>query len=82
MTAQTSTHGELVATVDLRELHSIRWGMMRQIFPRFVEDIELGRYLRTLLASSQNDAVRIVPHRGPDGQPSTHLFHVYRLGET
>jgi hypothetical protein len=81
MTAQTSTHGEVVATVDVRELHSIRWGMMRQIFPRFVEDVELGRYLRTLLTSGRCDAVRIVPHRGPDGRPSTHVFHVYRLEE-
>jgi hypothetical protein len=59
MTAQTATLGELIATVDVRELHSIRWGMMRQIFPRFVEDIELGRYLRTLLASGHYGAVRI-----------------------
>jgi hypothetical protein len=81
MTAQTSTLGELIATVDVRELHSIRWGMMRQMFPRFVEDIELGRYLRTLLTSGTNDAVRIVPHRGPDGRPSSHVFHVYRLGD-
>jgi hypothetical protein len=81
MTAQTSTPGELVATVDVRELHSIRWGMMRQMFPRFIEDIELGRYLRTLLTSGHYEAVRIVPHRGPDGQPSSHVFHVYRLGE-
>jgi hypothetical protein len=55
--------------------------MMRQILPSFVEDIELGRYLRTLLTSGRNDAVRIAPHRGPDGRPSTHVFHVYRLGD-
>ena len=38
---QTSKSEELIATIDPRELHGIRWGMMRQMFPKFVEEVEL-----------------------------------------
>jgi hypothetical protein len=48
---ETSTSEELVTTIDVRELHGIRWGIMRQMFPKFVEEVELGRYLRELLTS-------------------------------
>jgi hypothetical protein len=77
--SQASRSAELVTTVDVRELHGNRWGIMRQIIPRFVEEVELGRYLRTLLTSSQYGAVRVERHRDPDGRPSTHIFDVYRL---
>jgi hypothetical protein len=40
MCAQTFTADELVATVDARDLSSIRWGFLRQMFPKFVEDID------------------------------------------
>ena len=43
---ETSTSEELVTTIDVRELHAIRWGIMRQMFPKFVEEVELGRHLR------------------------------------
>ena len=79
MTDQVSTADELVETIDVRDLHSIRWGFMRTMFPRFVDDIELGRFLRTILATGHYSAVRVEPCRGSDGKPSTHVFDVYRL---
>ena len=54
---------ELLATVDARTLETIRWGPLRQLFPKFVEEIELGRYLKRLLASGQYSVVRLAPRR-------------------
>jgi hypothetical protein len=62
----------LLATVDTRELETLRWGPMRAMFPSFVEEIELGRYLKRLLRSVQCSAVEIAPHGG-----STHVFDVF-----
>jgi hypothetical protein len=73
MTVQPQTSSDndaLVTTVDVRELHSIRWGIMRQLFPKFVEEVELGHDLRVLLTSGHYGAVRVQPHCGPDGRPS------------
>ena len=78
---QTSNDEELIATIDAHELHGIRWGMMRQMFPKFVEEIELGRYLRELLTSGHYGVVRVSRHRDSGGQLSTHAFDVYRLGQ-
>jgi len=71
--------GQLLGTVDVRELHSLRWGLMRQLFPTFVEEIELGRYLKRILEGSENRAVVIEPHRELNGRESTHVFDVYRV---
>jgi hypothetical protein len=71
MTTSKSTR-RLIATVDIRDLNTVRWGPMRQMFPRFVEELELGRYLKRLLASEQCRAVEIAPHAG-----STHIFDVF-----
>ncbi len=81
MTVQTQTprNEELVTTIDVRELHGIRWEIMRQMFPKFVEDVELGRHLSELLISGHYGAVGVEPHQGPDGRPSTHIFDVFRL---
>jgi hypothetical protein len=68
-----------LATVDVRELSTLRWGPMRLMFRSFVEEIELARYLKTLLSGSENRPVTIEPHRGPDGRPSTHVFDVFRV---
>jgi hypothetical protein len=73
--------GELLATVDVRELNTLWWGPMRVMFPRFVEEVELGRFLKTLLASGRCRAVHIELHRQPDGSPSPHVFDVYGVGE-
>jgi hypothetical protein len=83
MTPQTQTSGgELIATIDARELHGIRWGMMRQMFPKFVEGIELSHYLRQLFVSGHYGALRVEPHQDPDGPPSTHSFDVCRAGKS
>jgi hypothetical protein len=71
-----------IATIDVRELQSIRWTFLRQMFPKFAEDVELGRYLRTLMTSSHCGPVRVEAHRSPEGQPSTHIFDVYQINES
>jgi hypothetical protein len=76
MTTSTPSR-RLVATVDTRDLNTVRWGPMRQMFPRFVEEIELGRYLKKLLATMQCSAVEIAPQHG-----STHIFDVFEIGDT
>lgn len=78
MTGQNAIH-QLLATVDVRELHTLRWGPIRQLFPTFVEEIELARYLKRLLAGSENRAAAIEPHRGSNGRQSTHVFDVYHV---
>jgi hypothetical protein len=69
-----------LASVDVRELNTRRWGPLRQILPGFVEEIELGRYLKKLLATGECRAVKIEPHRGPGGRASTHVFDVFDIG--
>jgi hypothetical protein len=69
---------ELIGTVDVWELKSgIRWMIMRAFARRFVEEVELGRYMRELLKTRQWSVVRVVPHINPQGLPSTHVFDVY-----
>lgn len=65
-----------LATVDIRELNTVRWGPIRQLFPAFVENIELGRYLKHLLATAQCRAFQLRPHRDASGKLSTHIFDV------
>ena len=71
---------ELLATVDVTNLNSLRWGPLRQMFPGFVEEIELGRYLKQLLATSQCKTVEIQPHVGTNGRPSPRVFDVFLVG--
>jgi hypothetical protein len=69
---------ELIGTVDVWELRSgIRWMIMRALARHFVEEVELGRYMRGLLATRRWSVVRVVPHINPQGLPSTHVFDVY-----
>jgi hypothetical protein len=75
MSTTTPTR-ELIATVDSRELNRLRWGPLRQMFPAFVEEIELGRYLKKLLASMKCCAVEIAPHAG-----SSHNFDVFTINQ-
>ena len=72
----------LVATVDVAQLNTLRWGPMRQLFPSFVEEIEIGRYLKRLLANVECHAVQLEPHRGADGTASPHVFDVYLVANT
>jgi hypothetical protein len=81
MTANMPTPG-LLATVDVRELNTVKWGPIRAMFPSFVEEIELGRYLKALLAPDRCHAVRVQLHRDEEGRQSTHVFDVYRMDAT
>jgi hypothetical protein len=49
------------------------------MFPRFVEEMELGRYVRSLLSSGRAATVRIEPHRQANGLISEHEFDIYGL---
>jgi hypothetical protein len=69
---------QLIGTVNARQLRSgIRWMIMRPFAPHFVEEAELGRYLRDLLVTRQWSMVRVVPHIDEHGVPSDHIFDVY-----
>jgi hypothetical protein len=78
----TSLERRLLATVDVRELNTLRWGPLRDVFPGFVEEIELGRCLKRLLSMCQGTAVQISPHRTGDGSKSTHVVDVFVIGES
>lgn len=69
---------EFIGTVDVWELKSgIRWMITRLFSRHFVEEVELGRYMRGLLATRRWSVVRVVPHMNEEGLPSTHVFDVY-----
>ena len=78
MITEPNTEAPL-ATVDIRELNTVRWGPIRQMFPAFVENMELGRYLNHLLATTHCRAVQLRPHSDPSGGVSTHVFDVVCL---
>jgi hypothetical protein len=53
---------EHIGTVDVWQLGLLgRWPIMRMLAPGFVEELELGRYMRNLLASHRWRMVRVVP---------------------
>ena len=70
---------ELLATVDVKQLSSLGWGPLRLLFPAFADEVELGRFLNRLLQNRRCRAVRIEPHRAPDGGASTHVFDVFAI---
>ncbi|HEY1296809.1 MAG TPA: hypothetical protein VGJ60_27335 [Chloroflexota bacterium] len=51
------------------------------MFPSFVEEIELARYLKRILSHAQCRAVQIEPHQDPSGRASTHVFDIYFVSE-
>jgi hypothetical protein len=69
------------ATVDVRELNSLNWGPIRVMFPSFVEEIELARYLKRVLSHAECRAVQIEPHLDATGRGSTHVFDVYFVND-
>ena len=74
----TQQQEEFIGTVDVWELKSgIRWMITRLFSRHFVEEVELGRYMRGLLATRRWSVVRVVPHMNAQGLPSTHVFDVY-----
>jgi hypothetical protein len=70
-----------VPTVDVRRLNSLSWGPVRAMFPSFVEEIELGRYLKRVLTDTPCKAVQVKPHQDAAGLPSTHVFDVFFMNE-
>jgi hypothetical protein len=68
---------EFIETVDVWALRSLRWPVMRVLSRHFVEELELRRYERGLLATGRWTLVRVSPHRGDAGVASTHVFDVY-----
>jgi hypothetical protein len=70
---------ELLEIVDASDLQTLRWGLLRVMFPRFADRVELERHVGALLATGRCHAVRIRQHRQDDGQLSAHIFDVYRL---
>ena len=68
---------ELIGIVDAGQLHEVRWPLVRLLARRYVEDLEMGGYVRRLLASHRWAMVRLVPHTTEQGEPSTHVFDVY-----
>jgi hypothetical protein len=51
------------------------------MFPSFVEEIELQRCLKRVLADSHCRAVRIKPHQDASGAQSTHVYDVFYVSE-
>jgi hypothetical protein len=67
----------LIETVDLRQQDTARLGILRNMFPQFAEDIELGRYLRRLLSSGGYAIVHVEPHRDAEGITVPAVFDIY-----
>ena len=78
---QTSpTDEQFIETINIHQLRSgTLWPIMRLLAPRFVEEIELGRYMRRLLGTHRWSVVRVVPLLTADHLPSKHIFDVYGL---
>ena len=69
---------QFLGTVDTHDLHDIDWPFIRLFFPHFVEEMELGRYIKNLVRSHHWRAVRAVPH-DIGGSLSDHVFDVYAV---
>ena len=76
------TNEEFIETVDVWHLRHYRMPILRVLAPDFTGHMELGGYLKRVLATGRWRWVRIVPHRDPS-HPYPHLFDVYgeRAGE-
>lgn len=68
---------EFIETIDVWALRSLRWPVMRVLSRHFVEERELRRYERGLLATGRWTLVRVAPHQSDAGTASTHIFDVY-----
>jgi hypothetical protein len=74
---ETTSVSRFLGTVDAREQQTLRWGFMRAWFPRFAEEVELGRYMKRLMSGGRYSVLRLEPHREQNGTYSTHVFDVY-----
>jgi hypothetical protein len=74
---------ERIDTIDVWQLaRRARWPILRVLARRFVEETELGGYVRELLATRRWSLVRVVPHVDERGAQSTHVFDVYGIRAT
>jgi hypothetical protein len=63
----------VIGEVPLSQVRGrVRWPLMRMMAPRFVEQVELQRYVRELLRSGRWSRVRVAPH-----PRSVHVYDVY-----
>jgi hypothetical protein len=69
-------HGEFIETVDVWRLDQLKWPIMRVLTPRYVDHVELDRYLAELLKTGRWREVSAVPHPDPT-QRTHHVFDVY-----
>jgi hypothetical protein len=67
---------EFIATISAWELRGNRWPILGLFASHFVDEIELGRYVKRLLRSGEWEVIRLVPHR-QDEDLSDHIFDVY-----
>ena len=71
-----TTEEAFIETVDAWQLRQVRMPIMRFVAPDFVAQLELGRYVKTLLSSGKWRAVRVVPHT--DAQHGhLHQYDIY-----
>ena len=74
--ASCSTTEEFVGTVDVWQLREMRWPIMRLLARRYVNELELHRYLARLLSTGRWSNGHAVPHPHAH-DPEQHLFDVY-----
>ena len=68
---------DLIVPIDVRQLDTVRPGVLRLMFPAFAAEMELGRCMRRVLSSGRYATVHFEPHRDVDGRLSLHVFDVY-----
>lgn len=76
MLPSSELHEEFIETVDVWQLRQLRWPILRFLAPRFLEERELDRYMRGLLASGRWTCVRVSP-QAPAASVRPHIFEVY-----
>jgi hypothetical protein len=74
---RTESGEQFIGTVDTWKLRQFRWPILQLLSRRFVYEMELGRYMKGLLATGRWDEVRVVPHCQAGGRLSDHVFDVY-----
>jgi hypothetical protein len=66
-----------IGTVDVWQLRELRWPILRLFARRYVEERELGRYVRELLATKNWQAIKVLPH-----SDAPHVFDLYGQRQT
>jgi hypothetical protein len=68
---------QFLETIDVRDLHELRWPIVRLLSPSFVDRMELRRHKQRLLETGRWDRIRAIPYRHSDGKVSTQVFELY-----